>query len=139
MPKIPPQRADIFEEEVRFRASVSEFVGNKIGASVNFINERQIYDKQFFLNGPYSIFSPPLLGVDGGLGLLFDAEIVGVLFFNLVKGTSGFTRFDVRRFTGPNSPPGGTSIFSVKPELASSQPQNAYAIKNFVTTTNVVT
>lgn len=139
MPKIAPQRIDIYQEDVRFKASVSEFVGTKIGGAVNFINERQIYDKQFFVNGPYSIMTFPKLGIDGGVGFLFDADIVGVLFFNLVKGTSGVTKFDIRRFTGPNTPSGGASIFTVKPELHFTQPNNAYAIKNVLTNTDIVT
>lgn len=138
MPKVQPQRLDIFEEEVRFRASVSEFVGTKIGGAINFINERQVFDKQFFINGPYTLLGFPQLGIDGAISFLFDAEIVGILFFNLVKGTSGTTTFDVRKFTGPNTPPGGASIFSVKPAIASSQPPNAYAVKNFETNTDIV-
>lgn len=139
MPKINPQRIDIYQEDVRFKASVSEFVGTKIGGAINFINERQIYDKQFFINGPYTLLGFPQLAIDGGIGFLFDAEIVGILFFNIVKGTSGTTQFDIRRFTGPNTPSGGSSIFSVKPALSHTQPNNAYAIKNFLTNTDIVT
>jgi hypothetical protein len=88
------------------------------------------YDSRAFtLNGPYYIVGAEN-GVDGGWGVLFDMEIIGVMMYNLVSGSSGTTQLDVRRFTGPNSPSGGTSIFSTRPAISSAAPNNAYVFRD---------
>ena len=123
---VAPDRALIQEEDVQYRASVSEAVGFKIGAMVNHIATKQYDEKTFPLNGRYDLAGTfPAVGVDGLSFVQFDAEIIGVWVYNQVAGSSGTTELDVQIATSP----GGSfsSIFSTTPKITSAAPSNSYA------------
>ena len=126
MSEITPARQNIFEQETRYRAAVSEATKTKIGGSINFINERQYDQKAFFLNGPYrvAVNIGSTEAVDGLMPFLFPVELVGVWMFNLVSGSSSNTQLDVRRRTSPGGT--STSIFSTRPRITSAASNFAY-------------
>lgn len=133
MADITEERINIQVEDVQYRAAVSEAVGSTIGASINFINKRQHDNKAFFLNGKYSSVAGAQTSVDGAWGVMFDIEIIGILMFNMVAGSSGTTTLDVRRWTASNT--GNTSIFSTKPSITSAAGNNAYVFYDFLNST----
>jgi hypothetical protein len=148
MADLTGQRRNIQIEESRFRYAVSEALVQKVGSSINFINDYQYSEKQFFANGPYSTApSFPQTGVDGLTFFDFDAEIINVWAFNLVAGSGGTTELDIKRATA--SAGAFTSIFSTTPKFDSTAAANSYVDANgnqaattgvtapVVTTTNV--
>jgi hypothetical protein len=124
MAEITATRRNIHVEETDYRSAVAEAVLQKVGGSVNFINDKQYDTKAYFANGPYDSVSGAQTGVDGLYVCLFDMEIIGVVMFNIVAGTSGTTTFDVHRLTAPNTDAG--TIFSTKPSIASTASSQAY-------------
>lgn len=134
MADIPERRIIIQEEETAYRAAVSEATLSRVGAVSNFISKRQYDSRGFFLNGPYGTIGAQT-GVDGAWAVLFDIEIIGVMMFNLVAGSSGTTTLDIRRFTASNT--GNTSIFSTKPSLTSASGNNAYVFRDVLNATNL--
>lgn len=124
MSEITPARQNIHEEETRYRAAVSEATAQKLGASINFINDKQHSEKQFFANGPYWYASMPQTYVDGLVFFEFDAEIINVWAYSSAPGSSGTTELDVKRATAP----GGafSSIFSTTPKFASTHATPAW-------------
>lgn len=132
MADITPQRIILQEEETQYRGSVSEATLNRFGAAANFVNLRQYDSRGFFLNGPYSAVSGAQTGVDGAWGILFNVEIIGVMMFNLVAGSSGTTTLDIRHFTASNTPSGGSSIFSTKPSITTAAGNNAFVFRDFL-------
>ena len=133
MVDVTEARRNVQEEEVSYRAAVSEGTWFKIGASLNFINKRQFDTHNFMLNGPYN---SGLLGtgLDGMYVFQFDCEIVGISAFNLVAGTSGTTTFDCHWLNGSGSDQG--SIFSVKPSIDYTAGNNAYLSTNIIDATS---
>jgi len=138
MADAPEARINLQTEELRVRAGVSEATATRIGQSVNFINKRQYDSRGFFLNGPYSTMGSTQVGVDGAWGVLFDVEIVGVMMFNLVAGSSGTTTLDIRRFTGPNTPSGGSSIFTTRPAITSGAGHNTYLFRDVLNGVTII-
>lgn len=125
MSDITPRRVLIQQEETKYRAAVSEGTLSRVGAATNHIMMKQYDSRGFFLNGRYDIGGGVQTGVDGAWGILFDIEIVGIMMFNLVAGTFGSTTtLDIRRWTATNT--GNTSIFSTKPSIDGSAPNNTY-------------
>lgn len=118
MTDITPSRTNIQLEGAEFRAAVSEFLIQSLGAGINFINERQHSEKQFFLNGRYNALITPYAAVDGLTFFQFDAEIIDVWAFTIINGAGGTTSFDIKIA----STPGGsfTSIFSTNPSIDAS-------------------
>ena len=116
MADITPFKSNIKTEDVQFRSSVSEAVGNKIGASVNFINTYQYDSKEWTANGPYSITGVPDNGIDIAYLCQSNMEIYGLNMFNNVPGSSGVIEFDIRKHTASNQ--AGTSIFTTTPKLS---------------------
>lgn len=122
-------RKNIQTEEVDFQSSVSEATAKKLAGSINFINNRQHTEKQFFANGRYGIMSSyPQIGVDGLVFFEFNATIINVWAFNLIVGSSGTTEMDVKRATSS----GGafTTIFSTTPKFTSASANNSYVDAN---------
>lgn len=118
MSEITGARKNIHQEEVEYLAAVSEATFTKMGGSVNFINNRQHSEKQFFANGRYGIESSyPTLAVDGLTFFQYDAEIIDAWMFVAFAGSGGTTELDIKRATTP----GGsfTSIFSTTPKITS--------------------
>ena len=131
MAAVPDRRILIQQEEVKYRASVSEATLTRVAATSNFIANRQYDSRGFFLNGPYSTGGIQT-SVDGAWALLFDVELVGIMMFNHVAGVSGVTTLDVRRFTASNTPVGGTSIFTTKPSLSFTSGNNSFLFKDLL-------
>lgn len=127
MAEITASKNNIQIEEVSYKSSISEATGFKLGAAINFINNRQYDTKQFNLNGTYSY---PGVGLDGAYGVLWDCEIVGCMMFNLVAGTSGTTTLDLKRYTASDT--GGTSIFGTKPAISYTAGNNAFVFQRFI-------
>jgi hypothetical protein len=139
MSDITPRRIIIQQEETKYRASVSEATLSRVGATTNFINMKQYDSRGFFLNGAYR-YAMGQTGVDGAWGILFDIEIVGIMMFNLVAGTSSLlgqqrTILDIRRWTASNT--GNTSIFTDKPIINYTAPNNAYLFIDLLNSTTL--
>ena len=134
MAEITPAKADIFQEEVENKASVSEATFTKIGGSVNFINNKQYDTHSYNFNGRYAL-GVGVVGADGIFPILFDMEIVGISMFNRVSGTSGTTEFDVEYLNGSNSNQG--SIFTTTPKIDSTAPNYSYIIKDVLSNTDI--
>lgn len=109
-------RKYIFQEEVKYKAGISEITATKIGSAINFINEKQHSEKQFFINGAYGNLTPKL-GVDGLVIFEFDAEIFNVYMFNNGVGSSGTTELDLKKSANPGD--AFASIFSTTPKVTS--------------------
>jgi hypothetical protein len=137
MADAPERRINLQTEEVASRAGVSEATATRIAQSVNFVNKRQYDSRGFFLNGPYASQGAQA-GVDGAWAVLFDVDIVGVMMFNLVAGTSGTTRLDIRRFTAPNTPSNGATIFTTRPAITTAAGSNAYLFRDVLNSETII-
>jgi len=117
MTDVAASRKNIQIEETQHRGAVSESLGQKLGGSINLINDRQYDTKPYFLNGPYSIIGATN-AVDGLYIPAFDLEIFDVAMFNITAGSGGTTELDVKKATTP----GGafSTIFSTTPKVTSS-------------------
>jgi hypothetical protein len=117
-------RRNVQIEETRFRFAVSESLAQKLGGSINFINNKQYDTKAFFANGPYNITGVNETAVDGLYVFPFDVEVFEAAMFNIVAGSGGTTTLDVLRATAS----GGafSTIFSTKPAIASTAGASAY-------------
>lgn len=124
MAELTPARNNVFEEEVRFRAPVSESTFTRFGQAVNFINTRQYDTHSWHLNGPINLFTETL-GPDGVFNFIYDAEIVGFNYY--IGNTNGAQQsliVDVHRLTGGDTDAG--SIFSTRPEIQTSAASDTY-------------
>lgn len=134
MSNLAEARKDIELEDVAFRSSISEAVGNKIGASLNFINRRQLDKHNFNLNGPYAMGAGST-GADGIFVFPFDAELVAYALYNETSGISGTTEIDIKELS-----PGGAvvgSIFSTTPKIATTAASGAFSAYRFVDSTTL--
>lgn len=134
MADINPSKSNIDVQDVANKAAISEAVGNKIGASINFINDRQYLTHSFNFNGPYGL-GVGFVGADGIFPCLFDMEIVGLTMFNRVRGTTGTTEIDLEWLDGSNSNQG--SIFSTTPKIDSTSSNYSYLIRDELNGTDV--
>ena len=116
MSDIPPLRLNVQLEETQFRAAVSESTMQKLGGSVNFINDYQHDTKRFEINGRYPLLTTPFNAIDGLDIVLYDMEIIGAAMFVRQAGTGSTTELDLKYATTP----GGsfTSIFSTTPKIS---------------------
>jgi hypothetical protein len=124
MAEISPDRQNIFEEEVSYRAAVSEATFFKIGASINHINRKQSEVKRWDLNGPYSSVTGIQYGVDGAFIAPIDLEIWSIQMWNFVAGISGNLDLDIKKTNVSGS--SGSSIFTVRPSINFSAGNYAY-------------
>ena len=124
MAVVTPSRSLVYSQSATFRAAVSENLIQSIAGMQNFISLYQHSEKQFFLNGPYSIIAPPRTAMDGLAVFEFDATIIDVWMFNITAGSAGTTELDLKIATSS----GGafTSIFSVTPKITSAAGSNAW-------------
>lgn len=129
MVDVSEERVILQEEEVRYRAAVSEATLTRVAATNNFIAKRQMDSKQFSFNGRYFGLGAPQLNIDGGFPILYDCEITGICLFNMVAGSSGTLEVNVRRYTASNT--GGTTIFTTRPSIDFSAGNNAYVFSRF--------
>lgn len=114
MAQLPEVRQNIFEEEVSYTRPVSEFTFNKMGSSINFINERQYLTHSFLLNGNYARGAGSE-GLDGIFVALFDIQLIGISIFNWDSGTAGTTFFDIHKLDSSGTDLG--SIFLTTPSI----------------------
>ena len=126
MADITPARANIQQEAVTFRAAVSESILQTVGASINFINNRQFDSKPYFINGPYAATGVNETAVDG-LYIVppgINSVIFAVAMYNITAGSGGTTTLDVKVATAS----GGsfTTIFATPPAIASTAGNNAW-------------
>lgn len=115
MVDIAPLKKNISISESQFRAAVSESFAQKIGGAINFINDYQMVQKQFFVNGPYNNVTIPFYAFDGLEYAEVKIEIVDAFMFCRGAGSGGDTQLDVEYALTP----GGvwTSIFATKPAI----------------------
>ena len=113
---VTPLRQNIALQAAQFRAAVSEWLAQGLAGQQNFINYFQYSEKQFFINGPYSITGGSQTFADGMAFFEFKAQIIDAWMFNITPGSSGTTQLDVQVSPAPGS--GFTSIFSTKPSIA---------------------
>lgn len=130
MAKVSPERRDIQQPEVQFNAGVNEATFSKLGASVNFINERQnnVFDFKFL--GP---FRPLSGGEDGARGFIFDCDIVGISGYIRGTGTSGSTILDMHWL---NTSGDQGTVFSTKLTIANTAADNSIFYKNLIDATS---
>jgi hypothetical protein len=119
---IPYLRRNVKEEEIRYRASISESTFYKIGGSVNFINTYQYFQFYFGMMGPYSFLSTPFNGVGTIEVFDYDAEIVQIWVTSMTSG-SGTTQVDIKKAALNSS--SYSTIFSTKPSVSSSTPSDS--------------
>lgn len=124
MSAIAAVRKLIDELEVKYRSGVSESTWFKIGGVINFIVTKNHQEKQFFLNGKYSLLAMPQNKVDGLTIFEYDATIINAWLFNIVAGSSGVTEIDCR--IKPQNSGSYTSIFSTRPQIAAAAGNDAW-------------
>ena len=127
MSNLSEARQDLELEDVAYRASVSEAVANKLGASINFINRRQYDTHSWHINGDYSTGTGSV-GLDGIFVFLFDVEIVGFSYYVGNVGVSGTTTVDVHYLSGGVTDNG--TIFSTKPSVTTTAAAGSYTSYN---------
>ena len=129
--ELSPEKLNIYQEETDFKSAVSEQLLSKIGASINFINDRQmsVYDFKFL--GPFHSISG---GEDSALPMVFDAEICAIAFRLRDCGSSGFTEVDLHKISSSGSDSG--SLLSTKIKVGHADSNEAGFFKNFIAGTS---
>jgi hypothetical protein len=117
MSDLTPVKKNIQVEETQFRSAVSESTLQKVGSSVNFINDFQFDSKAFEANGPYNITGVNEIFVDGLYRFPYACTIFYVTMFNSVAGTGGTTSLDIKITNVSGSPGSFASIFSTAPTI----------------------
>lgn len=126
-------RTILQEEEVKFKASVSEATFTRVAQASNFISQYQFDSKAWFLNGPYHVKGSSQFGVDGAYIAPFNMEIVGFAMYNLEAGTgSNPIELQIQRWTDSGVSDG--EIFFIKPALFPAAGNNAYLAQLFLPT-----
>lgn len=115
MTDIPSSRQFIQTEEVRFRAAVSESVGNRLGGTLNFINNFQYDTKAWFVNGKTYNLTTPFTAIDGLFQSAFNIEVIRVFMYVRQAGGAGTTEFDIEYATTPGG--SWSTIFSTTPKI----------------------
>lgn len=134
MANLPEARKDVALEDVAFRSAVSESVGNKIGASINFINRRQVDKHSWHLNGPYAL-GVGSAGPDGIFVFPFDAELVAYALYSGTVGLSGSSEVSVKRLAAGGAVLG--ELFSVNPEVDSNSASGSFSAYRFTDSTTL--
>lgn len=122
---IVPVRRNIFYEGARFLSANSEELIQRLGSSINFVNEYQYEVRDFIANGEYGaapVF--PIIANDGFSFFKFNVEIIDAWAWVQFAGSAGTTEIDVKYATTP----GGafTSIFSTTPKITSAAGNNVW-------------
>lgn len=117
MADIPGSRNIIQQEEVQYKASVSEATFTRIGASINFIMDK-IYDRYSFTwDGYYRVHSY----TDGIGGLRYFKQAMNISYYvlsNHIGGSSGTSAVNFEVYDDLNVLQG--DLFSTAPSIASS-------------------
>jgi hypothetical protein len=125
MSEVAEARYNIQEEEVGYRAAVSEATGFKIAAAINFINNKQHLKFDFGLakadvnsgSPTYSFLTVPLLMLGTPEIFPYNCEIVGVECYHAAAGSSGTTEIDIKWAAAGSAV--WASIFSTTPKVTS--------------------
>ncbi len=143
MAAITPARNNIFQEEVQYKASVSESTFTKIGGAINHINTYQANFLEFgFLLGVATSGSPTynrsfgLPAVISAIEPFVDAcEIYKISLVHGTSGSSGTTELDIQW----SSHLSGTwnSIFSTTPKVTSAAAANTSWVTGLTAPTGV--
>lgn len=136
MTDIVPSRTNIQQEEVAYKAAVSEATGTRVGGAINFINRYQHDSHDFKYNGLYRTFTG-IAGADGVFFCLTPIELIGCAMWNRVSGSSSNTTIDVDWYSDATTNEG--TIFSTQPSIASTASDNAYFIYDAISNTDVAT
>jgi hypothetical protein len=107
----------IQEQEVQFKAGVSEYTARRLASNVNFLFDYHIFDHAFKINGPMGPFSGKN-GVDGPFVFEHDATIIDVIIYRNEAGSGGNFQVDIKQSTFPSG--AWTSILSTQPVISSS-------------------
>ena len=131
MAEITPAKNNIFEEETDYKSAVSEQLLQKMGGSINFINDKQmcIYDFKFL--GPFYAIS---CGEDSALPMPFDIEICAISFRLRDCGSSGKTTIDLHKISTAGADSG--SIFTNKIIVAFNETNEKGFFTNFIASTS---
>jgi hypothetical protein len=137
MTAVNPQRIIIQQEETQDRASVAASTVTRLAAASNHAAGKIIY-VHYNLNGPYFINGP-----QDAIETPFIAEknydIIFVSMAVITAGISGNAEVDIRRYTGPNTPLLGTSIFSTRPLISWTAGNFSYLLKDVEMNNVIVT
>jgi hypothetical protein len=133
MSDIPLLRRNVQVEETAYKAAVSESTWNKIGGSINFINERQTMKYEFgILKGMTGTTAATYAGTstpftDFGTQEIFPyaAEIIAVVCYHGDAGSSGTTEIDLK-WQPVNSTSSFATIFTTTPKVTSSAASERY-------------
>lgn len=117
MTEITPARVMIEIEQTRFRSAVSEALMQSVGASINFINTYEKFDKAWFINGKYNALTIPFDAIDGITFVPDNAVITNAFMFVHTAGSGGSTTLDIKYATAPGG--SWTTIFTTKPSISS--------------------
>ena len=117
MSNLVEERSDLEIEDCQYRAAVSENFAFKLGASVNFINRRQVDQHRANANGAYNVVSSDT-NVDGLISFPYPFEIVELqIWSGSVVPTTGQIEFDIQWRTQNTG--SYASICSTKPKFDS--------------------
>ena len=122
--EIASEREKIYVEDVQGGASVSESVGSKIGASVNFILDKIVQQLVFGVGGSrsYSGLTVPYTFTNNSEVAVEDYLIQRVSVSNALAGTAGTTTFKIEK--RPFGSLVWTSIFSTNCSIGAGAADN---------------
>jgi len=130
MPDINPVKNNLTVQELNRRSSLAESTWDKIGGSINFINDRQAQHYQFNLNGRYGqVGVSALTRFDGGHVVKGNEEVYGVAMYNGISGSSGTSTIDIRVIRGGSDI---GSLFGTLPSIDFNSPNDAKVIRDFI-------
>jgi len=125
---ITDARVNIQQEDVQFRSSVSQAVGNKLGGSINFVNNRQFDQHSWNLNGDFSVIAASDVG-DGVFICQENMEMVGYALYIGTNGSTGSNIICDLHWISSDGTDNGT-IFSTKPSIATSASDGTFTHSN---------
>lgn len=132
MAQVTSARNNIQQEEVQYKAAVSEAVGFKIGGAINFINDYQNKHFDMGVTGGFSVLTVPF--TDIGCQEVFEraSEITNVFVRYGTAGSASTSELDIE-WAADNS---GTwaSIFSTTPKVGNAAPDDNVFDANSVCT-----
>lgn len=115
----------IFQEDVQSGASVSESVGAKLGALLNFIADEFVHYPFGISGAPYSSLSSYPFTFTGSIeSLKYNCVIEKITVFNEISGISGTTEFKIE--TQPAAGGSWTTIFSTNCSILNTAADNLY-------------
>jgi hypothetical protein len=124
---VVPSRNIIQQEEVAYRASVSEATMTRIGALNNFHAFFQHNRHDWHINGAVGQ-ALGTQGPDGVFTCLFNMEIVGYSFYHGLGGINGQSIIDLHWLSNGGTDEG--SIWTTRPQIDSTASDQAYGVFN---------